>query len=67
LRTLMESLGGKRIEAKKGQQQIIPEAVLDLDINLLIRCRPLITRSDFTVCKDCCAPVYEDLLPAIRF
>lgn len=67
MRTLVESLGGKRIEAKKGQQQIIPETVLDLDINLLIRCRPLVSRSDFTLCGDCCAPLHEDLLPSTRF
>lgn len=64
---LLESLGNKTIDLNKNERQAITDEVLDLSINLDLKCRILVSNETFTVCGDCQAPVHEDLLPSLRF
>lgn len=60
IRLLLDALGKKRIEIKKGERQIISDEVLELRINLEIKARSLLRHQHFVLCRTCSTPVDEN-------
>ena len=64
---ILEALGMKKIEIKRGERELISSEVLKLKLNLEIKCRMLLTHDSFVKCHQCWTPVHSDLIPEARF
>lgn len=64
---LLEALGLKKIEIKRGEKELISQEVLKFKLNLEIKSRMLIQHDSFVKCASCWSPVHENLIPEQRF
>jgi hypothetical protein len=64
---MLEALGMKQIEIKRGERELISPEVLKFKLNLEIRSRMLVAHDQFVKCSECWTPVNEDLVTEMRF
>ena len=67
IQELIEALGGLPIEIKQNEKQFISEELLEYRLNLEIKTRVLIEKSEITKCAECDGPVHQELIPMKRF